>query len=288
MSSTRVVRCGMSVLGAVALLTLCASTAAAQDKVVTVTGGLDFTNQYNFRGIRQNTEGMSTWPYVDFGFAPYKGTGAVKTMTVNVGTWNAINSQIDNFTNLDGEVSSNKWYESDFYATFGLGFGGGFSLGTTYTSYTSPGNWFSHVKEIAFKLSVDDSTQLKKASLKPYAVFAFELDDNGQADAGESKGTYIELGVAPGYASKGASFAVPIKVGLSANDYYEFGTGTDSTFGYFSIAAVVTVPLGPHMNVHGGAELQTYGDNLKAYNHFGDNGDSSAAGLYSIGLGFSF
>jgi hypothetical protein len=288
MSLTRVVRCGMSMLGALALVTLCASSASAQDKVVTVTGGLDLTNQYNFRGIRQNTDGVSIWPYVDFGFAPYKGDGGLKTVTVNVGTWNAINSQIDNFTNLDGEVSSNKWYESDLYATLGLGFGGGFSLGTTYTSYTSPGNWFAHVKEIAFKLSVDDSAALGKGSLKPYAVFAFELDDDGQADAGASKGTYIELGVAPGYAGKKASIAVPIKVGLSANDYYEFGTGEDSKFGYFSIAGVVTVPISAHLNVHGGAEMQAFGDNLKAYNHFGDDGDSAVAGIYSIGLGFSF
>ena len=215
---TRVVRCVVTMFGALALVTLFASNASAQDKVVAVTGGFDITNQYDFRGIRQNTAGSSNWPYVDFGFAPYKGDGSLKTVNVNVGIWNAFNSQIDGFTNLDGEVSSNKWYEADFYATLGLGFGGGVSLGTTYTSYTSPGNWFSHVKEIAFKLAVDDSAQLGKGSVKPYAIFAFELDDAGQADAGEGKGTYIELGIAPGYAGSKASLAVPIKVGLSAND----------------------------------------------------------------------
>jgi hypothetical protein len=288
MSSTRVVRCGMSVIGALALMVLCASSASAQGKVVTVTGGIDFTNQYNFRGIRQNTEPSSIWPYIDFGFTPYMGDGGLKTVSANVGTWNAFNTQIDNFVNLDGEVSSNKWYESDFYATLGLGFGGGVSLGTTYTSYTSPGNWFSHVKELAFKVAVDDSAALGKGSLKPYALVAFELDDDGQADAGAKKGTYVELGVAPGYAGKKASIAVPIKVGLSARDYYEFGTGDDSNFGYFSIAGVVTVPVAPHVNVHGGAEMQAFGDNLKAYNHFGDNGDRKATGIYSIGLGFSF
>jgi hypothetical protein len=35
------------------------------------------------------------------------------------------------------------WYESDFYATLGLGFGGGVALGTTYTAYTSPNNGFT-------------------------------------------------------------------------------------------------------------------------------------------------
>src|SRR5215216_5223193 len=113
MSSTRVVRWGLSVLGAVAMVTLLASTASAQ---VAVTGGLDFTNQYNFRGIRQNTDGVSIWPYVDIGIPAYKGDGGLKSASVNFGMWNAFHSQIDGFTNLDGEVSSNKWYEADYYA----------------------------------------------------------------------------------------------------------------------------------------------------------------------------
>ena len=50
--------------------------------------------------------------------------------------------------------------------------------------------------------------------------------------------------------------AFPIKVGLSAKDYYEFGTGSDSKFGYFSVAGIVTVPMNSHWNVHGGGEFQ--------------------------------
>lgn len=69
------------------------------------------------------------------------------------------------------------WYESDFYATLGFGFGGGgVSLATTYTAYTSPNNTFSSVKEIMVKLSVDDSTRLGRAAIKPYVALARELD----------------------------------------------------------------------------------------------------------------
>ena len=49
--------------------------------------------------------------------------------------------------------SGKLWYESDFYAALGLGFGGGTSFTTTYTAYTSPNNGFSTVKEIMFKLA---------------------------------------------------------------------------------------------------------------------------------------
>jgi len=264
------------------MVTLMSSPAWAQDPapVVVVTGGLDVTNQYNFRGIRQNTEGVSIWPYVDFGFTPYKGDGGLKSVGINVGSWNAINSQIDSFTNLDGETTSNKWYESDVYATVGFGFSKA-ALGVTYTSYTSPANLFAHVKELAVKVSADDSGALGKAAMKPYALLAFELDDN-QADAGDTKGRYLELGIAPGYAGAKASLAVPVKVGLSAGDYYEFGGGSDSTFGYFSIAGIVTVPMGAHANIHGGGEFQAFGDTVKAYN------GQDSVGIASIGLGFAF
>ena len=273
MSSFRVVR---SLIAGLAVLALAPASALAQVDVA-VTGGLDVTNQYNFRGIRQNSAEVSIWPFVDVGIPVASGDGAVKAVTVNLGTWNALHTQLED----------NTWYESDLYATLGLGFGVP-TLSLTYTSYTSPGDYFAHVKELAVKLAFDDSGALGAGALKPYALVAFELDDAGQADAGANQGTYVELGISPGYSGARASIAVPVKVGLSANDYYEFGTGEDSAFGYFSVAGIVTVPLGSNFNIHGGAELQAFGDTLKAYNAFGDDGDGSVAGIASIGIGFSF
>jgi hypothetical protein len=264
-------RFGLSALAALAVA-LMASPAAAQDAapVVVVTGGLDFVNQYNFRGIRQNTEGVSVWPFVDFGFTPFRGDGSLKTVTFNVGTWNAIHSQIN-----DG----NKLYETDFYGTLGLGFSKG-ALAFTYTSYTSPADLFAHVKELAVKASFDDSAALGRGALKPYALVAFEMDN--QADAGDSTGTYVELGVAPGYSWPKVSLAIPVKVGLSGSDYYEFATGTDSKFGFFSAGAMLTVPLGSHANIHFGGEFQAFGDNVADYN------GQDTAGIGTIGLGFAF
>ena len=280
MSFARAVRFGFSALMVLAVVLTAASPARAQDPapVVVVTGGLDLVNQYNFRGIRQNTDGVSIWPYVDFGLTPYRADGALKTVSINLGTWNAFHSQIDDFVNLDSEVTSNKWYESDLYATVAFGFNAA-TLGVTYTSYTSPANLFAHVKELAVKLS--GPAAVGGVSLAPYGLIAFELSDDGQADAGAAKGTYLELGVAPGYAGTRASLAVPIKLGLSASDYYEFG-GEDETFGYFSIGGIVTVPMGAHANIHGGVEFQAFGENVQDYN------GQDAAGIASIGLGFAF
>jgi hypothetical protein len=260
----------MRVFLALALILVGASTASAQVDLA-VTGGLDVTNRYMFRGIRQNGGEVSIWPYIDLGIPAWSGDGGLKSVTLNLGTWNAFHT----------ELPDNKWYESDLYATLGFGFSKA-ALSFNYTSYTSPADIFAHVKEFGIKLGFDDSAALGKGALKPYVMVAFELSDSGQADAGSSKGTYVELGVAPGYAGSKASIAFPIKVGLSGSNYYEFATGSDSKFGYFSIGGIVTVPLGAHANVHGGVEVQTFGDNVKAYN------GQDAAGLASIGIGFSF
>ena len=279
MSLTRAVRFGFSAL--VLAVVLQASPASAQ---VAVTGGLDLVNQYNFRGIRQNSEGVSIWPYIDFGFTPFTGDGNLKTVGLNVGTWNAFNSQIDDFTNLDGEITSNKWYESDLYATVSFGFGAP-ALAVTYTSYTSPANLFTHVKELAFKVSADDSAVLGRGALKPYALIAFELGTKpgeGQADGGPEAGRYVELGVAPGFSGARASFTLPVKLGLSVGDYYELD-GTDHKFGFFSVGGLVTVPMGSQFNLHGGVEFQALGETTEAL-----NGDDASAVIGSIGLGFAF
>jgi hypothetical protein len=289
--------CAGLVLTALLAAPLHAQTPAAADPNpgnMTLTGSYDVVSTYMFRGIRQHSTGIALWPVADLGVATYSGDGGVKSVAVNFGTWNSLHT---GDTGTDGS-SGKLWYESDFYATLGLGFGGGTSLATTYTAYTSPNNTFTTVKEIAFKLSVDDSAHLGRAALKPYALFAFEFDTDigiGQADGGSKAGKYLELGIAPGYAGSRASIAVPVKVGLSLADYYEFNTGTssapvyvDSTFGYFSVAGLVTVPLGGttsfgSWNLHGGVEVQALGDTTKEFN----GGDSSRV-IGSIGIGFSY
>jgi hypothetical protein len=184
------------------------------------------------------------------------------------------------------------WYESDFYATLGLGFGGGTSFSTTYTAYTSPNSGFTTVKELSFKLGLDDSSYLGKAAVKPYVIIAREFDTDvavGQADGGANAGTYLELGIAPGYAASVASIAFPVKVGLSLGDYYENPLTTeDEKFGYFSIAGIATVPLGGTTsfgtwNLHGGVEYQKLGTTTEFF-----NGGESNQVIGSIGIGFSY
>ena len=95
-------------------------------------------------------------------------------------------------------------------------------------------------------MSYNDAKLLGPFALNPSFLVAFELD--GQADAGSQKGVYAQIGIAPGYTFFAESayplaVSVPLAVGLSLSDYYEFGTGSDETFGYFSGGVSVSVPL---------------------------------------------
>jgi hypothetical protein len=290
-------RSALAVVAVVGLV-LTSAPAFAQESndpnpgALTLAGSIDFLNQYMFRGIRQNSSGIASWPAVDLGISAYSGDGGLKSVGINFGTWNSLHT---GDTGQDGP-SGKLWYESDFYATLGLGFGGGTSFSTTYTAYTSPNNGFTTVKEIMFKLAVDDSGTLGKAAVKPYVAIAREFDTDydpvlgvgsGQADGGQNAGTYVEIGFAPGYAAPKASIAFPIKIGLSASNYYELA-GEDNKFGYFSVAGIVTVPLGGTTsygawNIHGGVEYQKLGTTTEAL-----NGGEGNQVIGSFGIGFSY
>jgi len=246
---------------------------------ITLTAGLDVTNAYLFRGIPQDDTGVILQPSGELGIALRQGEGWLKSVGVNVGVWNSLHTGI---AGLDG--LGKLWYEADFYAGLALSVGKSAGIGVTYTSYNSPNNGFLTVREVSFKFSFDDSAMLGRASVRPYVLLARELD--GQADAGSAEGTYLELGAAPGIGS-GLRVSVPVRLGLSVSDYYE-GADGDESFGFVSVAGVVTVPLssGPtrfgSWNVHGGVEFVRLGDRNEAI-----LGDRSKV-IGSVGIGLSY
>jgi hypothetical protein len=248
---------------------------------LTLTGGIDFLNAYLFRGIPQDDTGVVMWPYGDLGIALHSGDGAITSVGVNVGLWNSLHTGAAGSDGPSGKL----WYESDFYATFGVGFGKGASVGVTYTAYNSPNGMFNTVREVSFKFALDDSGSLGRLASKPYVIVARELD--GQADGGAEEGTYLELGAAPGVPFGRASVSVPFRAGFSLGDYYE-GVAGDERFGFFSVAGIVTVPLSRmptrvgSWNIHGGVEYVRLGDRNADI-----LGDTSKV-IGSIGIGLNY
>jgi hypothetical protein len=266
---------------AVVIAHLLAGTSAAQTGgdpnpgAITLTGSMDASNAYLFRGIPQDDTGLILWPAADLGVALRSGGGAVRSVTVSVGMWNSLHTGI---TGADGP-SGKLWYESDFWTSASVGFAGGVNVAAMYTAYTSPNGAFPSVKELSFKASAP------ARGINPYALVAFELE--GQADGGAVEGRYLELGAAPGISLAGMAIAVPVKVGLSLDGYYE-GLRGDERFGFFSIGASLTVPLSSEgsrfgrWNVHGAADYVRLGDGNAL--RLGDN----TKVIISAGLGFSY
>jgi hypothetical protein len=287
----------------VALLTVttwagAAGTAFAQNDpnpgALTFTGGLDFPSLYFFRGIRQETDpGLTMWPYGDLGIALHSGDGGVKSVGVNVGVWNSLHTGSSGSDGISGKLH----YEEDFYTTLNLGFGGGITVGTTYMALTSPNQGFATVKELQFKVS-------KAHWLGPYGFLAFELSDDGQADGGHtfggSKGTYLELGVAPSWplGDGVATLAVPVKVGFGLSNYYEQlnadNSITSDEFGFFDVGGLVTFPLKGipssfgSWNLHAGLDWLTLGDMTRNLNRGTDGEDSSTKVVFLFGIGLTY
>ncbi len=261
--------------------------ATAQETAMPNTGkvslgtGIDFSTDYYFRGIIQETEGFIAQPYLEGGLTLFEGGEGLNSVSVAAGTWSSLHSGPSGSDGAPGDPQL--WYETDFYASLGFGFAEAWSADVTYTAYMSPNQSFGTVKEVSFGLGYDDGL------LGPYATLAVEVD--GQADGGLNEGTYLELGVEPGLAipNSAVGLAFPVALGLSLSDYYEGASG-DETFGFFNVGAILSVPLAGipaeygSWEISGGVNFLFFGDALKSIN--GSTDDVEPIGIFSIGLGY--
>jgi hypothetical protein len=252
---------------------------------------VDWTSAYFFRGIKQETEDVILQPYGELTFKLVENAGALTSLSLTAGIWNSLHTGptgSDSVTASDPKV----WYELDGYGKLSAVLGEDLTTYALYTAYLSPNNVFNTVQEIAFGVAYNDAKLLGPFALNPSFLVAFEFD--GQADAGADKGVYAQIGIAPGYAfladsASPVNLSVPLSVGLSLSDYYEFGTGSDDTFGYFSGGVTVSVPLAfipPEFGkwlVKGGVTVLYLGDNLKAV-----NGGDEVQVIGTVGLAFTY
>lgn len=236
----------LSLLAAFGAMTLfSANTAKAQDAPpvntgnVSLTAGADVVTEYWFRGIGQENSGLIVQPYFDVSFGLYDTDDL--TLTGSVGQWNSLQ---DNNTESNGQ---GVWYESDFYAgvTADMDI---YSLGVTYINLYNPAGGGIFAEEIDVSLGIDDSSLWDgDFALNPSALLAIETD--GGSDAGSKKGTYLQLGIEPGFDdvcgsdSVTVNMTIPVTVGLSLDNYYEDGMGNDDTFGFLDVGAVFSTPL---------------------------------------------
>jgi hypothetical protein len=257
---------------------------------VSLAGGVDWTTDYYFRGILQEDKSWIVQPYGEVTFKLVEGTPALGNLGLTVGTWNSLHGGP---TGVDGNnADPDLWYESDFYTKVSWTFLEDFTSAVIYTAYMSPNDRFGTVQELALSLGYNDSKLLGPFALNPSLLLAFEM--KGQADAGAHRGVYLQAGITPAYTFNAngtypVTLTAPLLVGLSLSEYYEFGTGDDSTFGFFQGGLGVAVPLAfipasfGTWTVKGGITFLHLGDNLKTIN----NGDRNEV-IGTIGLAFTY
>jgi hypothetical protein len=173
--------------------------------------------------------------------------GALRSADVGFGTWASVHEQE---TGASGN-GPDAMYETDFYPSLSLTWGGGLTTSFTYYFYTSPNNAFDTVQEAVVSASYDDSEYLGEFALNPSVDFVFETD-NSRFGAG--RGNMVEFGIRPGatFVANGDScecypitLAFPARLGLSMGSYYNDPFSNDNdTFGYATLGANVAVALG--------------------------------------------
>jgi hypothetical protein len=208
--------------------------------------GIDFTNQYFFRGIARENQGIIAQPWLELGYGLWDGSESIKNLRLTFGLWNSLH---DGPTGADN--GNGIWFESDFHAGLAATLSERWSVGATYTAYHSPNGLFGTFEEVAFALGLDDKNLITDAvasGLQPTVVIAIETD--GQADGGNHVGIYGQLAIEPSFAlgklgQLDVTLAVPVTLGLSLSDYYQDVTtgGDDDAFGFFDVGVVASSAL---------------------------------------------
>lgn len=224
---------------------LFASNAIAQEGPntgnISVSGGIDFTNQYWYRGIAQENQGVIAQPWLEVGFA------LDDTTSLAIGTWNSLHDHRAPGT------SSGIWFESDWYASISKQLTDTVELSVSYTVLYGPKFGGQFAEELGIGLSFDDSEGL---GLSPSVALTIETDGGSDTNpaptppgtAPGDTGVLLELGIEPTFAlSENESFdltlAVPVTVGIDIDSYYENMRDKNDDFGYADVGLVVSTPM---------------------------------------------
>lgn len=244
-----------------------AAEASEWSSKLSLSGGVDFTTHYFFRGILQENQDLIVQPYATLGYNLYEGDGALSSIDGVLGVWGSIHGGPTGGGAPGGAPHDPRaWYEQDFFAGVTATLYDKWTIGAIYTVYISPNDSFDTVNDITFSLAYDDSDcwvdfPLADFSLAPYVQFIVETRD--EADGGNSvvtpggrgsdQGLYVQLGATPSFTliqseDYPVTLGVPLVIGLG-DDYYEVdknGDGNidrDSTFGFFSVGLTLSTPL---------------------------------------------
>jgi hypothetical protein len=283
-------RIGKLTLVAIAAAWLGAAGASAAPNTgrLSISGGVDITTAYFFRGILQERNGGIIQPYGELGVSLFKGEGDFSGLSLFGGTWASLHTEETNHQ----ASSLDAFYEQDWYGGLQAQFmDNKVTSRVFYIAYTSPSDAFKTVQEVDLSAALDDSEWLGAFAMKPSILFATETENSAM---GPERGEYLELGIAPGFPIIDSedfpvTLTFPNKVGLSLDDYYEVSESDEDTFGYYSTGVKVSFPLTfipedyGSWSASGGATLMVLGTNTKNLN---DKDSPWVVGTWGVSMAY--
>lgn len=257
-----------------------------EDSRLWIGAGVEYTTAYFSRGFLFEDDGLILQPYLDLAFDVLRTDDT--TVSVVAGTWNSYQDEATDAGTTDSFREN--WYETDLYLGAALATGN-WSFEASYYWYTSPSDAWETIEEVYFTAAYDDSEALGAWSMQPNVLLAIETGEN--ANDGYTKGTYLQLGVTPGFepedgALAGWAFEFPVSVGLSLGNYYEGDDGENDFFGFASVGATATRTLDlddswGEWSVYAGVQALFLGDMASTWN---DDDDLEA--ILTVGVSVEF
>ena len=283
---------------AAALVSFAVPTPAmAQDDpnpgALTFTGGVDFPTIYFFRGIRQESDAKLTmWPYGDLGIALFSGDGGLKSVGVNVGVWNSVQT---GSAGTDGAERSRP-------------------LRRGFLHHAQPRiwRWIHGGRDVHGADQSQPDVQhhqgisaqgLEGAHARALRVPGVGTDRRRPGGRRQPQGHVSRARRGSKLATRGGwtDARSPRQARSGPQNYYEAPTGDNfdgpsenSSFGFFDIGGLVTVPLKGvpskfgAWNIHGGVDVLFLGHGTKYFNvdPAGERSDNKVIGLFGIGVGY--
>ena len=220
-----------------------AGTDGEADSRLHISLGADYTTAYFFRGFAYEDTGLIIQPWAEFALDLVQSESL--TVAAILGTWNSLHGQATDSGTTDD--FRKYWFEADVTAGIGVEVDQ-WSLRAVYNWYTSPSDAWDTTEEIMFSAEYEDEGWLPSGwTLLPELSLAVET--GSVANDGGRKGTFLELGLSPGFefealGAESLDLRFPFRLGLSLSNYYEGENGENDAFGYASIGAELTIPLG--------------------------------------------
>ena len=306
---------------AVPALALAQEGAGSNTGAITLEAGTDFTTQYNFRGINIEDQGFILQPWATITAKLYEGDAipGVEGISLVVGTWSSYHEDAPK------TVGHPQWVELDVYGGVELDLTSGFTGSVIYMYRKDPEGVAAngvYAEEVNITLAYDDAGFWEGkldlpgfAGLQPHVMVSIETENGmdqylttaqgggaGGATAGGGD-VYYEIGIEPSVCvleneTWPVTLTVPVTLGLG-DGYYEhinWNTGAieDESFGYVSVGANLSVPIGcipaelGQWEAHAGVEVVFAGDGAESLGakRFADLDDTEI--IASAGISMSY